>query len=98
MKSVFNTKSKFSQPKPTASDINKIIKFLDTNEATRSHDMSAKFVKMSANVIDCRLSNITACDISENKFSEHAKTATVRPIFKKNVRTNIKKRSCKYFL
>ena len=45
MKSVFDTKSKFSQPKPTASDINKIIKFLDTNEATRSDDISANLLR-----------------------------------------------------
>ena len=45
---------------------------------------------MSANVIDCHLSNIITCDISKNKYSEHAKTATVRPIFKKDDRTKIK--------
>ena len=31
IKSVFNTDSEFDLPKPTASDINKIIKYLDTN-------------------------------------------------------------------
>ena len=45
---------------------------------------------MSANVIDCHLANIINNDISSNKYSKHAKTATVRPIFKKDVRTNIK--------
>ena len=45
---------------------------------------------MSANVIDCHLSNIITCDISKNKYSEHAKTATVRPIFKKDDKTKIK--------
>ena len=38
----------------------------------------------------CHLSNFIACDISKNKYSEHAKTATVRPIFKKDDRTKIK--------
>ena len=70
-------------PKPAASDINKIIKSLDTNKATRPDGIPAKFVQMSANVIDCNLSNIIACDISKNKYSEHSKTATVRLIFKK---------------
>ena len=45
---------------------------------------------MLANVIDCRLSNIISCDISKNKYFEHAKTATVRPIFKKDDRTKVK--------
>ena len=45
---------------------------------------------MSANVIDCHLSNIIACDISKNKYCDHAKTATVRSIFKKDDRTKIK--------
>ena len=90
IKSVFNTDSKFDLPKPTASDINKIIKSLDTSKATGPDGIPAKFVQMSANVIDCHLSNIITCDISKNKYSEHAKTATVRPIFKKDDRTKIK--------
>ena len=72
IKSVFNTDTKFELPKPTASDINKIIKSLDPNKATGQDGIPAKFVQMSANVIDCRLSNIIACDISKNKYSEHA--------------------------
>ena len=45
---------------------------------------------MSANATDCHLSNIIACDISKNKYSEHAETATVRPFFKIDDRTKIK--------
>ena len=77
IKSVFNTDSKFDQPKPTANDINKIIKSLDTNKATGPDAISAKLVKMSANVIDCHLSNVITCDISGNRDSEHAITAMV---------------------
>ena len=65
-------------------------KSLDPNKATGPDGIPAKFVQMSANVIDCHLSNIIACDISKNKYSEHAKIATVRPIFKKDDRTKIK--------
>ena len=90
IKSVFNTDSKFDLPKQTASDVNKIIKSLDTNKATGPDGIPAKFLQMSANAIDCHLSNILTCDISKNKYSEHAKTATVRPIFKKDDRTKIK--------
>ena len=45
---------------------------------------------MSANVTDCHLSNIIASDISDNNYSEQSKTATVRPIFKKDDRTIVK--------
>ena len=45
---------------------------------------------MSANVIACHLVNIINNDISLNKYSKYAKTATVRPIFKKDDRTKIK--------
>ena len=47
------------------------------------------------------LANIINNDISSNKYSKHDKAATVRPIFKKDDRTNIKKlspsKSFKYF-
>ena len=90
-KSLFNTDGKFDLPKPTASEINKIIKSLDKDKATGPEGTPAKFVQMSANVIDCHLSNIIACDISKNKYFEHPKTATVRPIFKKEDRTKVKR-------
>ena len=45
---------------------------------------------MSAYIIGCHLSNIITCDILKNKYSEHAKTATVGPISKKDDRTTIK--------
>ena len=72
--------NKFDLPYPSTSDINKIIKSLNGPDA-----ISAKFVKMSANIIDCHLANIINNDLSLNKYSKHAKTATVRPIFKKMI-------------
>ena len=80
----------FDLPYASTSDINKITKSLNVNKAKGSDGISAKFVKMSANVIDCPLANIINNDISSNKYSKHAKTATVRPIFKKDYRTCIK--------
>ena len=50
IKSVFNTDTKFDLPKPTASDINKIIKPLDPNKATGPDGIPSKFVQMSANL------------------------------------------------
>ena len=74
----------------STSDMKKVIKSLNVNKAKRPDGISAKFVKMSTNIIDCHLANIINNDISSNKYSKHAKTATVRPIFKKDDRTNIK--------
>ena len=54
-------------------------------------------MQMSANVTDSHLSNIITCDISKNKCSEHAKTATVRPVFNKDDRTKIKTMRLKVF-
>ena len=81
--------NKFDLPLASTSDINKIIKSLNVNKAIGPDGISAKFVKISA-VIDCDLANIINNDISLNKYFKHAKTATVRLIFKKDDRTKIK--------
>ena len=47
----------FDLPYASTSDINKIIKSLNVNKAKGPDGISAKFVKMSANVIDCHLAN-----------------------------------------
>ena len=45
---------------------------------------------MSANVIDSHFTNIIHKDIDHDNYSENAKTANVRPIFKKDDRTKVK--------
>ena len=90
IKIVFDIASKFDLRKPTASDVNKMIKSLDPNKATGPDGFPAKFVQMPTTFIDCHLSNIITCDISKTKYSECAKIATVRPVFKKDDRTKIK--------
>ena len=47
------------------------------------------FLKIARNVIDLHLTNIINRDLKENKFSENAKTALVRQIYKKNDRVKI---------
>ena len=71
----------------------KIIKSLNVNKAKEIDGISANFVKMSSNVIDCHLANISNNDISSNKYSKHDKTATVRRIFKKRWQNKNKKLS-----
>ena len=73
--------NKFDLPYATKSDINKAIK--NISKAKWPDGISAKFAKISADVIDCHLTNIINNDISLKKYSKHAKIATVRPILKK---------------
>ena len=57
-----------------------------------------KIVKISAYVIDSHLANIKNNDITKNVFSQKAKVASVRPIFKKNeLEKNWKLQACKHF-
>ena len=42
---------------------------------------------MSADVIDSNIANMINNGISENNYSENAKNANVRPIFKKGYKT-----------
>ena len=82
-------KENFRIPRATTEEINKIIKELDPKKATGLDKIPPKIVKMSANVIDSHLANIINNDITKNVFSEKAKVASVRPIFKKNEREKI---------
>ena len=80
----------FNLPHPSTKDINNIIKSLNVNKATGPDGIPAKFIRMSANVIDSHLTNIIDKDIDQNNYSENAKTANVKPVFKKDDRTKIK--------
>ena len=86
---ICNKKDNFDIPTTTTGEINKIIKELDPRKATGLDKILPKIVKMSANVIDSHLANIINNDITKNLFSENAKVAPVRPIFKKNEREKI---------
>ena len=73
----------------TVDQINKIIRSLDSKKATGPDKISAKVVKMSAYIIDKHLTNIINNHLLRNSFSDSAKIASVRPIFKKGERTEI---------
>ena len=87
----FSQDKEFELPYVSAKDINQVIKSLNINKTEGPDGTSAKFVKISADVIDCHIACITNKDISNNKLSENAKTVTVRLILKKRDRTEIKK-------
>ena len=76
--------SKFWLSTAKVEDINKIIKSLNPRKATGPDGIPAKVLKIARNVINSHLTNIINRDIKENKFSEDAKTALVRPLYKKN--------------
>ena len=63
---------------------NKIINLLSSDKSTGPDGISVKFIKLSANVIDSHLVNIINKSIDLNCYSENAKIANVRPIFKKS--------------
>ena len=68
----------------------KIIKGLNPKKATGPDKIPLKIVKLSANIIDSHLTNIINNDISNKTFSDSAKLASVRPIYKKDDRNEIK--------
>ena len=82
-------KENFDFNTATAEETNKIIKDLDPKKATGFDKIPLKIVKMSANVVKSHLANIINNNITKNAFSEMAKVASVRPIFKKNEREKI---------
>ena len=69
--------------------INKIIKGLNPKKATGPDKIPVKIVRLAASVIDSHLTNIIN-DLSDNAFSDSAKLASVRPIYKKDDRNEIK--------
>ena len=83
---IITKKENFDIPTATAEEINKIRKELDPKKATGLDKIPSKIVKMSGNVIDSHLANIINNNITKNAFSEKAKVASVRLIFKKNER------------
>ena len=73
----------FAFPEATTEYINKVIRSLNPNGPDR---IPLKIIKIAVNVIDSHLAYIINKDFKENKFSENAKTALVRPIYKKGDR------------
>ena len=69
-------------------EINKIIKHLNPKKAIGPVTIPVKIVKLEANIIDLHQTNINN-DLSRNSFSNSAKVASVRLLFKKDDRTNI---------
>ena len=61
---------------------NKINISLRSDQATGPDGIPVKFIKLPVNVIDTHSKNIIIMDIDLNCYSESAKIAQIRPIFK----------------
>ena len=90
IKENFKNNSVFEISKATVGDVNHIIRSLNPKKATGPDLIPPKIVKMTANIIDSHIANIINADLERNCFSEDAKIASVRPIYKKDDRTKIK--------
>ena len=93
IKEIVKEKPIFDFSEATAENINKIIKSLNPNKATGRGRIPLKIIKTAANVIFPCLAHIINKDLKENKLSENAETALVRPIYKrkiKNILLNVK--------
>ena len=90
IKKNINIVEKFTIKETTVSDINTLLKSVNTKKAT-GPDKSPppKLVKLSANVIDSHLCNIINKGLQDSSFPDAAKIASVRPIYKKKCRNTI---------
>ena len=65
-----------------------MLKLLNANKATGPNGTPLKLIKLSANAVDEYLTSITNHNIWRSYFSDGAKNALVRPIYKKKDRQN----------
>ena len=73
----------YSFPEVKKEEINILIKHLNPKKATGPDGIPLKIRKLSADIIVKHLTNIINTDLECSCFSENAKTAFVKPIYKK---------------
>ena len=83
IKKNINIVEKFTIKEATVSDINTLLKSVNTKKATGPANIPPKLVKLSANVIDSNLCNVINKGLQNSSFPDAAKVASVRPIYKK---------------
>ena len=77
----------YSFPEAKKEEINILIKRLNPKKATGPDGIPLKIIKLSA-VIDKHLTNIINTDLESSCFSENAKISPVKPIYKKESRSD----------
>ena len=75
-------------PEAKKEEINILIKRLNPKKATGPDGIALKIIKLSADDIDKHLTNIKNTDLESSCFSENAKIASVKPIYKKESRSD----------
>ena len=83
IKNEFRPTAELNNKAATVDQINKIIRSLDAKKATGPLKVPVKVAKMSSYIIDKHLTNIINNNLLRNSFSDSAKIASIRPIFKK---------------
>ena len=78
----------YSFPEAKKEEINILIKHLNPKKATRPDGIPVKIIKLSADVIDKHLTKIINTDLESSCFSKNAKIASVKPIYKKESRSD----------
>ena len=89
IKKNISTVEKIIIKEATVSEINTLLKSVNTKKATGPDNILSKLVKLSANVIDSHLCNIINKGLQNYSFPDAAKIASVRPIYKKKCRNTI---------
>ena len=89
IKKNINIVEKITIKEATVSDINTLLKSVNTKKGTGPDNIPSKLVKLSANVIDSHLCNIINKGLQNSSFPDAAKIASVRLIFKKKCRNTI---------
>ena len=81
----------FKIPKAEVSNIKKLLKNINIKKAAGPDTILPNLVKLSANIADSHLCNIINKDLESNSFSDEAKIASARPIYKKKFRHQVQK-------
>ena len=84
-----NIVEKFTIKEATVSNINTLLKSINSKKATGPDNIPPKLVRLSVNVIDRHLRNIINKGLQNSSFPDAAKIASVRPIYKKKCRNTI---------
>ena len=91
MQNAFPVKKQFKIEEAKVEQVNEILRNITSRKATGPDKTPPIIVKMSADIIVSRLTDITNSDFKRNTFSDSAEVASLRPIFKgKGEKTEIK--------
>ena len=83
------TAENFDFPLVTVTEVNTIIKSLNSKKSSGLDGIPIKIIKCTANIIDCHMANIMNMGIENQKYPEEAKKASIRPIYKKEDRNKV---------